>query len=126
MKKLLLLASVTLMIGTGVYNLNDRTSFKKVHMLPYDVQVNVDTDLRLQQIHRNNYSFVVFHTPGIVEHELEVEGDMVKMLLSVSDQGINNEVQQYSYKLKTSKEHEEIAVFLDGQLIPFDNVVVGK
>ena len=126
MKKRLLLAAVTLLICIGVYHLNDRASFKKVHVLPYDVQVNVDTDLRLQQIYRNNYSFVMFHSPGIVEHELEVEGDMVKMLLSVSDQGINNEVQQYSYKLKTSKEHEKIAVFLDGQLIPFDNVVVGK
>lgn len=93
MKKLLLLAAVTLMVGIGVYNLNDRASFKKVHILPYDVQVNVDTDLRLQQIYRNNYSFIVFHSPGIVEHELQVEGDMVKMLLNVSDEGAREEIQ---------------------------------
>lgn|GEM_PF-4183694 len=126
MKKLLILAAVTILVCISVYHLNDRTSFKKVHVLPYDVQVNVDTDLRLQQIYRNNYSFVVFQSPGIVEHELQVEGDMVKMLLSVSDERTSNEIQQYSYKLKTSKEHEIIAVFLDGQLIPFDNVVAGK
>lgn len=126
MKKMLLLAAVTLVISIGIYEFNDRTSFKKVHMLPYDVQVNVDTDLRLQQIYRNNYSFIVFHSAGIVEHDLQVEGDMVKMLLSVSDEGAHNKLQQYSYKLKTGEDHDKIAVFLDGQLIPFDNVVAGK
>lgn len=126
MKKMLLLAAVTLVISIGIYEFNDRTSFKKVHILPYDVQLNVDTDLRLQQIYRKNYSFVVFHSPGIVEHELQVEGDMVKMLLSVSDEGAHDEIQQYSYKLKTDEDRDKIAVFLDGRLIPFDNVVAGK
>ncbi|RLJ91234.1 hypothetical protein [Planococcus citreus] len=126
MKKMLLLAAVTLVISIGIYEFNDRASFKKVHILPYDVQINVDTDLRLQQIYRNNYSFIVFHSPGIVEHDLKVEGDMVKMLLNVSDEGAHNELQQYSYKLETGEEHDKIAVFLDGQLIPFDNVVAGK
>lgn len=126
MKRMLLLAAVILVISFGIYEFNDRTSFKKVHILPYDVQVNVHTDLRLQQIYRNNYSFIVFHSPGIVEHELQVEGDMVKMLLNVSDEGAHDEIQQYSYKLKTGEEHHKIAVFLDGQLIPFDNVVAGK
>ncbi|WP_271853309.1 hypothetical protein [Planococcus maritimus] len=126
MKKRFLWAAMILIIGIGIYNLNDRTSFKKVHTLPYDVQKNVDADLKLQQIYRKDYSFVVFHSSGMVEHEMQVEGSMVKMLLSVSEEKVDNELQQYSYKLKTGEEHDTIAVFLDGQLIPFDNVVVGN
>ena len=126
MKKRLVLAAMILMMVIGIYSLNDRTSFKKVQLLPYDVQKNVDADLRLQQIYRNDYSYIVFHSSGTVEHKMQVEGSMVKMVLSASEEKADHEIQQYSYKLKTSEEHDTIAVFLDGQLIPFDNVVVGN
>ncbi len=126
MKKRLLWAAMILIIGIGIYNLNDRASFKKVHTLSYDVQKNVDADLRLQQIYRKDYSYIVFHSHGMVEHGMQVEGSTVKMLLNVSEEKAEHEIQQYSYKLKTSEEHDTIAVFLDGQLIPFDNVVVGN
>ena len=126
MKKRLVLAAMILMMVIGIYSLNDRTSFKKVQLLPYDVQKNVDADLRLQQIYRNDYSYIVFHSSGTVEHKMQVEGSMVKMLLSASEEKADYEIQQYSYKLKTNEEHDTIAVFLDGQLIPFDNVVVGN
>lgn len=126
MKKRLVLAAMILMMVIGIYSLNDRTSFKKVQILPYDVQKNVDADLRLQQIYRNDYSYIVFHSSGTVEYKMQVEGSMVKMLLSASEEKSDHEIQQYSYKLKTSEEHDTIAVFLDGQLIPFDKVVVGN
>ncbi|MEZ0481596.1 hypothetical protein [Planococcus sp. SSTMD024] len=126
MRKMLFLAAAALVISIGIYDLTDGPSFKKVHMLPYSVQENVNPEHKLQQIYRNNYSFIVFHSPGIIEHEMQVEGDMVKMLLSVSNEETNDEIQQYSYKLKTGKEHDKIAVFLNDQLTPFDNVVAGK
>ncbi|MGM0896473.1 MAG: hypothetical protein ACQEV0_01160 [Bacillota bacterium] len=126
MKKLLFLSAAALMISIGVYNLNDEASFKKLNTLPYSVQENINPELRLQQIYRKDHSFIVFHSSGIVEHKLQVEGNMVKMLLSISDQETSNDIQQYSYKLKTGEEHEKIAVFVDGQLIPFDEVVAGR
>lgn len=126
MKQLLLLV-VTVLIGIGIYSLssNSELSFSEVEKVPRDVQENVDPGHMLQQIYKKDRSYVIFHSAGAVHHKLEVAGDEVNIMLTVSDEENEAEVRQHSYKLQMGAEHEKIAVFLNGELIPFDEVVVG-
>lgn len=124
MKKWFLLA-VAVLIGIGIYGITaSALSFEAVERVPRAVEERIDPDHALQQIYRGSQSYIIFKTSGIVKHELEVDGEFVKMLLTVTQEG--GDMKQHAYKLKTGDGDYKIAVYINGELVPFDVVSAGS
>ena len=88
------------------------------------MQDNVDFNLRLQSITDGGKgSYIVFHSSGDVEADLETQGDTVTIKLNVTNLQ-NRAVKQNTFYLMTDPKHDVIDVQVNGESIPFDNVTV--
>lgn len=99
-------------------------SFSEIENVPNDVQDKVDSNLRLQSITDGGKGYyIVFHSSGEVESDLETQGDtlIIKFNVTNLEDGV---VKQNTFYLTTDPEHEAIDVHVNGESIPFDNMTI--
>jgi hypothetical protein len=99
-------------------------SFSEIENVPNNVQEKIDSNLRLQSINDGKEGYyIVFHSSGVVETDLETQGDTVTIKFNVTD--LQDEVvKQNTFYLTIDPEQDVIEVLVNGESIPFDNVTV--
>lgn len=123
MKKTFLLVFLVISILTAC---NSSTlSFSEIENVPNNVQNKVDSNFKLQSINDGGGkgSYIIFHTGGDVEANLETQGNTVIIKFNVTNLQ-NSAVEQNTFYLTTDPEHDVIDVQVNGESIPFDNVTV--
>lgn len=86
------------------------------------MQEIVDSDLRLQLINDGNKgSYIIFHSSGEVEADLETKEETVTIKFNVRNSQ-NDVLKQNTYYLTKDKEHDVIDVLLNDEPIHFDEV----
>ena len=99
-------------------------SFSEIENVPNNVQDKVDFNYKLQSINDGGKGYyIVFHSSGDVEADLETQGDTVTIKFNVTNlqDGV---VKQNTFYLTTDPEHDVIDVLVNGESMPFDNVTV--
>ncbi|WP_416147985.1 peptidylprolyl isomerase [Salipaludibacillus sp. HK11] len=100
---------------------SSKLSFSEIENVPNNVQDKVDSNLKLQSITDGGKGkYIVFHSIGDVETDLETQGDTVKIKFNVTNLQ-DDVVKQNTYYLTTGAEHDVIDVLVNGESIPFDN-----
>ena len=99
-------------------------SFSKIENVPNNVQDKVDSNLKLQLINDGEKGYyIVFHSSGDVETDLETQGETVTIKFNVTN--LQDEVvKQNTFYLTTDPEHDVINVLVNGESMPFDKVTV--
>ena len=99
-------------------------SFSEIEIVPNHVQEKVDSNYKLQSINDAGKGYyIVFHSNGDVETDLEAQGDTVTIKFNVTNLQ-NDVVKQNTFYLTTDPEHDVIDVLVNGESMPFDNVTV--
>ncbi|MGM0844957.1 MAG: peptidylprolyl isomerase [Bacillota bacterium] len=122
MRKILVL--VFLMVSILSACNSSKLSFSEIENVPNKVQEKVDSNLKLQSItdgEKGNY--IVFHSNGDVETDLETQGDTVTIKFNVTNLQ-DDVVKQNTYYLMTGPESNVIDVLVNGESMPFDNVTL--
>lgn len=97
-------------------------SFSEIESVPNNVQDKMDVNYMLQLIKDGKKgSYIIFHSSGDVETDVETQGDVVTIKFNVSNSQ-DDVVEQNTYYLTTDPEHEVIEVLVNGEPAPFDNV----
>lgn len=99
-------------------------SFSKIENVPNNVQDKVDSNLKLQLINDGEKGYyIVFHSSGDVETDLETQGETVTIKFNVTN--LQDEVvKQNTFYLTKDPEHDVIDVLVNGESMPFDKVTV--
>jgi hypothetical protein len=97
-------------------------SFSEIENVPKKVQERIDSNLTLQLVNDGEKgSYIIFHSSGDVETDLETQGDTVT--IKFNETSIEEVVvQQNTFYLTTDSEHDVIEVIVNGEAMPFDNV----
>lgn len=97
-------------------------SFSEIENVPNHVQDRIDSNLKLQLINDGEKgSYIIFHSSGDVETDLETQGD--KVTIKFNETNLEEDaVKQHTFYLTTDPEHDVIEVLVNGESIPFDNV----
>ena len=99
-------------------------SFSKIEIVPNNVQDKVDSNYKLQSINDGGKGYyIVFHSSGDVETDLEAIGDTVTIKFNVTNLK-DDIVKQNTYYLTTDPKHDVIDVQVNGESTHFDNVTV--
>ncbi|WP_176482021.1 peptidylprolyl isomerase [Paucisalibacillus globulus] len=103
---------------------SSKLSFSEIENVPNNVQDKVDSNLKLQSITDGGKGYyIVFHSSGDVETDLETQGDTVTIKINVTN--LQDDVlKQNTYYLTTGPEPNKIDVLVNGESIPFDNVTI--
>ena len=122
LKKIFVL--VFLVISTLSACNSSTLSFSEIKSVPNNVQDKVDSNLKLQSINDGGKGYyIVFHSSGDVETDLETQGDTVTIKFNVTN--LHDEVvKQNTFYLTTDAEQDVIDVQVNGESTPFDNVTV--
>ncbi|WP_339164281.1 peptidylprolyl isomerase [Siminovitchia sp. FSL W7-1587] len=114
--------SVTLVILILSACNSSALSFSEIENVPNHVQDRIDSNLKLQLINDGEKgSYIIFHSSGDVETDLETQGDKVTLKLNETNLA-EDAVKQHTFYLTTDPEHDVIEVLVNGESIPFDNV----
>lgn len=122
LKKIILLVFLVISILTAC---NSSTlSLSEIENVPNNVQDKVDSNLMLQSITDGGKGYyIVFHSSGEVETDLETKGDTLIIKFNVTN-AEDDVVRQNTFYLTTDPEHEAIDVHVNGESIPFDNITL--
>lgn len=122
MKKRLISIVFMLLVLTGC-NLSQE-GFSEIENLPNNVQEIVDPEMRLQAITDEGKGYyIVFHSSGEVETEVEVQEET--MLINLTESNLQEDnIKQHTYYLATTPEFEVMEVFVNGVSTPFDNITL--
>ncbi|KHF39385.1 hypothetical protein [Halalkalibacter okhensis] len=121
MKKLFFFIFIVISILSAYHS--STLSFSQLETVPNNVQDKIDSNLKLQSITDGDKEYyIVFHSSGDVEADIETQGDTVTIKFNVS----NNDgvVGQHLFYLTTGPEHDVLNVLVNGEITPFDNVTV--
>jgi len=122
LKKIFVL--VFLVISTLSACNSSTLNFSEIKSVPNNVQDKVYSNLKLQSINDGGKGYyIVFHSSGDVETDLETQGDTVTIKFNVTN--LHDEVvKQNTFYLTTDAEQDVIDVQVNGESTPFDNVTV--
>ncbi|SES07759.1 hypothetical protein [Psychrobacillus sp. OK032] len=99
-------------------------SFSEIENVPNNVQHKVDSNLKLQLINDSEKGYyIVFHSSGEVETDVETQGDKVTIKFKVTNLQ-DDVVKQNTFYLTIDPEHDVIDVLVNGKAMPFDMVTV--
>ncbi|MBP3950252.1 peptidylprolyl isomerase [Bacillus suaedae] len=102
---------------------SSKLSFSEIENVPNHVQDKVDPNLKLQSItDGGNGYYIIFHSNGDVETDLETKGDTVTIKFNVNN--LQDDVKQNTFYLTTDQEHDFIDILVNGVSTPFDNITV--
>jgi hypothetical protein len=103
---------------------SSKLSINEIENAPNNVLDKVDSNLKLQSITDGEKGYyIVFHSSGDVETDLETQGDTVTIKFNVTNLQ-DDVVKQNTYYLTTRPEPDVIDVLVNGESIPFDNVTI--
>ena len=102
---------------------SSKLSFSEIENVPIKVQDAIDSNLRLQSINDEKGYYIIFHSSGEVEANLDTQGDTVIIKFDVSNSK-GDAVKQNIYYLTTDSNHDTINVHLNGKSVPFDGVSI--
>jgi len=122
LKKLLVVVVLAFSIFSACHSTT--SSFREVEDVPNHVQDKIDRTYKLQSINNSGKGYyIVFHSSGDVEVEVETQGESVT--IRINEANLHNEsVKQYTYYLTTDQEHDVLNVLVNGESMPFDNVTI--
>lgn len=123
MKKIFVLVFLVILILSACNS--SKLSFSEIENVPDNVQGKVDSNLKLQSINDGGGKgyYIVFHSSGDVETDLETQGDTVTIKFNETNLQ-DDVVKQNTFYLTTDPEHDVIDVLVNGESMPFDNVTV--
>lgn len=121
MKKLFVMMFLVLFILSACNS--SKLSFSEIENVPNKVQDEINADLRLQSMNEKNGTYIIFHSNGEVEADLETRSNTAVISFSVSNTD-DVAIKQNVYYLKTDSNHEAIDVQVNGESIPFDEVIL--
>ncbi|MFF2754468.1 peptidylprolyl isomerase [Psychrobacillus sp. NPDC058041] len=117
MKKLFLMIFLVLSILSACNS--SKLNLSEIDGLSNELQDKVDSNLRLQSINVKNGSYIIFHSSGEVEVDLDTQGNTIIIKFNVRNSK-DDVVKQHIYYLTTDSNHDVIDVQVDGESIPFD------
>lgn len=98
--------------------------FSEIENLPNNVQEIVDPEMRLQAITDDGKGYyIVFHSSGEVETEVEIQEDTMLIKLNESNLQDDN-TKQHTYYLSTAPEFEVMEVYVNGFSTHFDSITL--
>ncbi|WP_273129403.1 peptidylprolyl isomerase [Bacillus weihaiensis] len=122
MKKIVVLVFMVVLILSACTS--SKLSFSEIENVPNNVQDKIDSNLKLQSITDGGKGYyIVFHSSGDVETDLETQGDTVTIKFNVTNLQ-DDVVKQNTYYLTTATETDVIDVMVNGESIPFDNITI--
>lgn len=125
LKKIFVLVFLVISVLTACNPSSSTLSFSEIDNVPSKVQEKVDPHLDLQLIDEYGKGYyIVFHSSGEVEADLETIGDKVTIKFNGSNQQDDDVVKQNIFYLTTDPEHDVIEVLINGKSKPFDVVTV--
>lgn len=122
LKKICTSLFLIIVILAGCNFSTSKLSFSDIENVPNNVETNIDTNLKLQLVHDGeNGSYIIFRSRGVINANVEQQEQKVTVELDVSN--LQEEVEQQKiYYLSTEPKYEEIIVFVNGELTPFEKV----
>ncbi|SFC01575.1 hypothetical protein SAMN04488102_102204 [Alkalibacterium subtropicum] len=122
MKRLIFSLLFVVLVLTGC-NLSQE-GFSEIENLPNKVQETVDPEIRLQAITDEGKGYyIVFHSSGEVETEVEVQEET--MLINLTESNLQEDnIKQHTYYLATTPKFKMMEVFVNGVSTPFDNITL--
>lgn len=122
LKKILVIVFLVIFVLSACHS--SKMSFREIENVPDNVQDKVDSNLKIQSITDGGKGYyIVFHSSGDVETDLETQGDTVTIKLNVINLQDDN-VKQNTFYLTTGPDHGVIDILVNGVSMPFDNVTV--
>jgi len=122
LKKIVVLVFMVVLILSACTS--SKLSFSEIENVPNNVQDKIDSNLKLQSITDGGKGYyIVFHSSGDVETDLETQGDTVTIKFNVTNLQ-DDVVKQNTYYLTTATETDVIDVMVNGESIPFDNITI--
>ena len=99
-------------------------SISEVKEVPNNVQEMINPNHTLQLVNEDEDAyFIVFQSKGTYTIDLETEDNKVLVKLDEVNQQ-DDILKQHVYKLTLAPEHDTIGVYINGNHIPFDNVIL--
>lgn len=99
-----------------------KLSFSEIENVPDYVAEVINPENRLQSINDGKGSYIVFHSSGDVEANLETKGDTI--IIKFDEANLQGDAKPHTFYLTTSPEYDVLDVWVNGESIPFDNVTV--
>lgn len=90
-----------------------------MNYVPDKLQEDIDPDVRLQSINKENESYIVFHSSEEVEADLDTQGDTA-IIKFHEERSHDDAVKPNVYDLTMDSDHDTIDVQVNGESIPFD------
>jgi len=95
-------------------------SLSEVENVPNHVLTEIDPNLKLQLINDGEKgSYIIFHSKGETEAKFETQEN--KITIKINEKKDEEELQKV-YLLTTDPEPDEIIVYVNGDLMPFESV----
>ena len=118
MKSILLSGFLVVAILSGCSS--STVSLSEVENMPTHVQTEIDPNLKLQLINDGEKeSYIIFHSNGQAEAKFEIQENRININI---DEKQDEEEMQKVFLLTTDSESDEIIVYVNGDLMPFESV----
>lgn len=98
-------------------------SITELERIDSEVEQMIRIEEVMQLIYVEGQPYIVLYSEGDVSVALEEDGDTVMIHFDVEDAD-GNGMKRQVYALSMEPEHEAIEVFVNGELVPFDYVIV--
>jgi len=122
LKKILVLVLLAILFLSACNS--SQLSFSEIENVPDHIQHKVDFNLKLQSITDGGSSYyIVFHSSGDVETNLETLGDTVTINFNETNPQEEG-VKQNTFYLTTDRRHDVIEVFVNDKSMAFDSITV--
>ena len=119
MKKILAILFIALFALTACQS--EKLNLTEVNDVPKAVQEHINPDVKLQAIHDDEGTYIVFNSGGNVKAKLDTEEDVAIVKFDVKSSK-DSPVKQYIYYLTTGENHGAIDIHVDGKSTSFDEV----
>lgn len=123
MKKIMLIFTLFL---TLVACSKPTPALEKVTKVPKDIQETVNPEYRLQSVQSDETgSYIIFQSTGDVEADIQIDGKDVRIQFEETNtRDARLGMTQYTYYLYLEGEDNHLSVYVNGESIPFDSIVL--
>ena len=123
MKKIMLIFTLFL---TLVACSKPTPALEKVTKVPKDIQETINPEYRLQSVQSDETgSYIIFQSTGDVEADIQIDGKDVRIQFEETNtRDARLGMTQYTYYLYLEGEDNRLSVYVNGESIPFDSIVL--
>ena len=98
-------------------------SITELERVDPEVEQMIRIEEGMQLVYLKEQPYIVFYSADDVSVDLEENEDTVIVHLDVEETD-DQEMKQHVYELSIEPEHDTIEVHINGELVPFDDVIV--